>query len=72
MMDRLNKIYDALNEKIQQKGFIIRYLFEQGLKAKQYQMELGLDSYHWFYDSFLFNRVLILIVVDCRFAQWLD
>ena len=55
---RLNKIYDALTEKINQQYAIVRFLFKRGLVVKQAQMEAGQSSANWFYDTLIFNTVV--------------
>ena len=50
MRRRLNKIYDALTEKIKQTGYVVQSLWSWG-------MENGYDNSHWFYDWAVFDTV---------------
>ena len=56
-MNRLNKIYDGLMDKINKMSCIVQWLFHRGVAAKQWRMENGLDNTHWFYDLVIFNTV---------------
>ena len=57
MRRRLNKIYDALTEKIKQTGYLVQSLWSWGIAAKQWRMENGYDNSHWFYDWAVFDTV---------------
>lgn len=56
---RLNKIYESLNTKMEERNFLIRWLFNRGVQAKQWRMANGYDNTHWFYDMLVFNSVCI-------------
>ncbi|OAO17414.1 long chain acyl-CoA synthetase 6, partial [Blastocystis sp. ATCC 50177/Nand II] len=53
----LNKIYDALTEKIKQTGYVVQSLWSWGIAAKQWRMENGYDNSHWFYDWAVFDTI---------------
>ena len=56
MRRRLNKVYDALTERMAQQNALVRLLWSYGLEAKKWRMEQGLSSEHWFYDAALFDK----------------
>lgn len=64
MRNRLNKVYDTLNEKMKQQGAVARYLWDCGVAAKKWRMENGLDNTHWFYDPLIFEKVPPLLSFD--------
>lgn len=57
MTRRLNKVYDALTERMKQQNALVRWLWASGLEAKKWRMENGLDNSHWFYDPVIFDKV---------------
>lgn len=57
MTGRLNKIYDALTEKIKQTNYFVQTLWSWGISAKEWRMANGYDNTHWFYDWAVFDTV---------------
>lgn len=50
-------------EKVNATGGISKFLFYRGLEAKKAGMKKGYN-YHWFYDRFVFSRVLENVGLD--------
>ena len=50
-------------EKVNATGGISKFLFYRGLEAKMAGMKKGYN-YHWFYDRFVFSRVLENVGLD--------
>ena len=44
---------------MEERNFLIRWLFNRGVQAKQWRMANGYDNTHWFYDMLVFNSVCI-------------
>ena len=66
MTDSLNKIYDALTEKIKQTNYFVQTLWSWGISAKEWRMANGYDNTHWFYDWAVFDIVQWSLMVMSR------